>query len=76
MPKSRNRKNQKKKAKARTENLRAKQNAFIRQFQQNFNQEVSKEIEAEAQKVKEQNQIDGTEERTLIDTTMSTPPTK
>ena len=73
MSKSKNRKGHAKKVIARNQRIKGKQNAFIKQFKERLDSGVAAELEKQAQELKTK-EIDGTEERTVLDTPMSTSP--
>lgn len=58
---------------ARNQQIKGKQNAFIKQFKERLDNGVAAELEKQAKEVKAK-EIDGTEERTVLDTPMSTSP--
>ena len=75
MPKSRKRggkKAHRNRVKARNDQKRGKQNAFIKSFQERLDQGVQDELAKQAEAKKKE--VDGTEERTVLDTPMSTTP--
>jgi ribosomal protein S20 len=57
---------------ARNQKMKGKQNAFIKSFKERLDAGVADELEKQAGEVKKE--IDGTEERTVLDTPMSTTP--
>jgi hypothetical protein len=57
--------------KARNQKIESKKNAFVKQFKEQMDKGVASELEKQAGQTKE---IDGTEERTVLDTPMSAPP--
>ena len=61
--------------KARNQKIEGKKNAFVKQFKEQMDKGVAAELEKQA---KEQGltkrELDGTEERTVLDTPMSTSP--
>lgn len=69
-------KEHKKKVEARNQRIKGKQNAFMKQFKERMDAGVQEELKKQADALKKKKEIDGTEERTIIDTTMSTPPIK
>lgn len=69
-------KEHRKKVEARNQRIKGKQNAFVKQFKERMDAGVQEELKKQADTVRSKQEIDGTEERTIIDTTMSTPPTK
>lgn len=76
MPKSKKRGGKKAHANrvtARNQKIKGKQNAFIKQFKEKLNNGVAAELEKQAEDLKTK-KIDGTEERTVLDTPMSTSP--
>ncbi len=75
MPKSRKRggkKAHKNRVTARNQKIKGKQNAFIKSFKERLDAGVAEELEKQSGEVKKE--IDGTEERTVLDTPMSTSP--
>jgi ribosomal protein S20 len=58
---------------ARNQKIKGKQNSFIKQFKERLDAGVAEELEKQAGEVKAK-EIDGTEERTVLDTPMSTSP--
>ncbi len=75
MPKSKKRggkKAHKNRVTARNNQIKGKQNAFIKSFKEKLDNGVAAELEKQAGEVKKE--IDGTEERTVLDTPMSTSP--
>lgn len=76
MAKSKTRKGHKQRVKSRNERIKGQQNAFIKMFKERMNAGVTEEIQKEADKLKNnENVVINPEERT-VDTTMSTPPVK
>jgi hypothetical protein len=76
MPKSKKRggaKTHRKRVKARNEKIMGKKNSFIKQFKEKLDNGVAAELEKQAKEVKGE-EIDGTEERTVLDTPMSSSP--
>jgi len=61
-----------KRVKSRNDKKRGQQNAFIKSFKERLDQGVQSELEKEAEAKKKE--IDGTEERTMLDTPMSSSP--
>jgi hypothetical protein len=59
--------------KARNQKIESKKNAFVKQFKEQMDKGVASELEKQANDVKLK-EIDGTEERTVLDTPMSTSP--
>tara|TARA_R110002012_G_scaffold319637_1_gene540861 strand:+ start:1005 stop:1259 length:255 start_codon:yes stop_codon:yes gene_type:complete len=84
MPKSKKRggaKAHRKRVKARNEKIKLKQDTFIKQFRERFNQGVTEEIEKQASEVKKSKETSGEnitlpQEKTVMDTPMGTAPTK
>lgn len=63
-----------KRVQARNQRIKGKQNAFIKQFKERLDAGVKEELEKQANEVRSQKELDGTEERTVLDTPMSTSP--
>jgi ribosomal protein S20 len=63
-----------KRVQARNEKIKGKQNAFIKQFRERLDAGVQEELQKQADEVRAQKEVDGTEERTVLDTTMSSSP--
>lgn len=75
MPKSKKRKGHANRVIARNQKIKGKQNAFIKSFKERLDNGVAAELEKQSKEVKEK-EVDGTEERTILDTPMSTSPIK
>lgn len=63
-----------KRVQARNERIKGKQNAFIKQFRERLDAGVQEELQRQADEVRSKKELDGTEERTVLDTPMSTAP--
>jgi hypothetical protein len=79
MPKSRKRggtKSHRKKVQKRKNDMKVKQETFMKQFRDKLDKGVKEELEKEANALKESNQPDGTEVKNVLNTPMGTTPTK
>lgn len=63
-----------KRVQARNQMIKGRQNAFIKQFKDRLDAGVKEELEKQANEVRAKKELDGTEERTVLDTPMSTSP--
>lgn len=60
--------------KARNQKIEGKKNAFVKQFKEQMDKGVAAELEKAKEEGLVKREIDGTEERTVLDTPMSTSP--
>ena len=63
-----------KRVQARNQLIKGKRNAFIKQFRERLDAGVQEELQRQADEIRAKKELDGTEERTVLDTPMSTSP--
>jgi hypothetical protein len=63
-----------KRVQARNEIIKGKRNSFIKKFKERLDNGVTEELQKQADEVRLKKELDGLEERTVLDTTMSSVP--